>query len=89
AGHVHQMIHIELDGVTYLSMPSSGGHLRLSKKYEDGWFFAQTLADVHGKEVSLEIRELKAPQGQGRITTPRNWGMSGLAAQAEGRSPRQ
>src|SRR5947208_361314 len=33
AGHVHQLIRIELGGVVYLSMPSAGGHLRLSKAY--------------------------------------------------------
>ena len=38
AGHIHQMLHFELDGITYLSMASSGGHLRESKTYERGWF---------------------------------------------------
>jgi Icc protein len=82
AGHVHQMLHIEMDGVTYLSMPSSGGHLRNSKKYEDGWFFAYSLADVDGREVTLHIKELKPPHGQGRVTAPKDWGMLGLAVAA-------
>src|SRR6202042_2866172 len=25
AGHIHQMLHLELDGVTYVSLPSAGG----------------------------------------------------------------
>jgi 3',5'-cyclic-AMP phosphodiesterase len=29
AGHVHQMLRLELESVTYVSMASSGGHLRL------------------------------------------------------------
>ena len=45
SGHVHQMIHSNFDGITYLSMPSAGGHLRGTEKYEDGWFFAHT----HGR----------------------------------------
>ena len=39
AGHVHEMLHFTLEGIEYVSMVSSGGHLRASGKYEDGWFF--------------------------------------------------
>jgi 3',5'-cyclic-AMP phosphodiesterase len=46
AGHVHEMLHFEVDGITYLSIASSGGHLRGSKRYEDGWFFQHTLVTV-------------------------------------------
>ena len=28
AGHVHEMMHLTLDGVEYISAPSAGGHLR-------------------------------------------------------------
>ncbi len=78
AGHIHQMLHFELDGVTYLSMASSGGHLRESKSYERGWFFEHTLAKVHGDNVNFEIKELKPPYGQGRVTVPDDWGAAGL-----------
>ena len=78
AGHVHQMLHIDLDGITYLSMPSAGGHLRASEKYEDGWFFAHTLVEVRGADVSFQIRELPAPHGKARVTTPKDWGILGL-----------
>jgi len=82
AGHVHLMLHIDLDGVTYLSVPSSGGHLRNSKKYEDGWFFGETTVDVRGQDAGIQIRELKPPLGKGRVTTPQDWGRVGLAAAA-------
>jgi len=82
AGHVHQMLHLELDGVTYLSMPSSGGHLRNSRKYEDGWFFGQTAVDVRAPEAVFRIAELKPPLGRGRVTTLQDWGKVGLAAAA-------
>ena len=73
SGHVHQMIHADFEGVTYLSMPSAGGHLRASMKYEDGWFFAHTLVEVTDTEVRMRIKELNH-----RVTEPNDWGASGL-----------
>jgi Icc protein len=80
SGHVHQMLHVDLEGVMYLSMASSGGHLRASKKYEDGWFFAYTVVDVRGKDLDFQIRELKPPYGRGHITRPKDWGNAGIIA---------
>jgi 3',5'-cyclic-AMP phosphodiesterase len=73
AGHVHQMIHVELDGVTYISLPSAGGHLRLSGRYEDGWFFGHTLVEVNGNDVQFHIEDIG-----GRITSLSDWGTVGL-----------
>jgi Icc protein len=78
AGHVHQMLRFELEGVTYLSMPSSGGHLRLTKAYQDGWFFAHARVEASGPELDIRIEEVKAPPGQGRVTKAADWGMLGL-----------
>lgn len=78
AGHIHQMLHFELDGVTYLDMVSAGGHLRDTKQYERGWFFAHTFVGVEGDTAHFSIRELPAPFGEGRITQPSDWGSSGL-----------
>jgi Icc protein len=78
AGHIHQMLHVDLEGVTYLAMASSGGHLRLSKAYQDGWFFGYGLVDIHGKNIDFQIKEVTAPQGEGRITKPIDWGLAGL-----------
>jgi len=78
AGHLHQMLHFELEGITYVSMPSSGGHLRLSKTYEDGWFFGHARVAVNGRAIDFQIEEVKAPLGQGRITKAADWGMNGL-----------
>ncbi|MFL6354439.1 MAG: metallophosphoesterase family protein [Bryobacteraceae bacterium] len=78
AGHIHEMLHFKLDTVTYLSMPSSGGHLRGSKRYEDGWFFQHTLVTVQGKSVNFKIKELDPPFGRSRITQPADWGSLGL-----------
>lgn len=78
AGHVHQMLHLELDGVTYVSLPSAGGHLRLSGAYEDGWFFGYILATIQGKNADFQIKEITSPRGKGRISKLGDWGMAGL-----------
>uniref|UniRef100_Q01N63 Metallophosphoesterase n=1 Tax=Solibacter usitatus (strain Ellin6076) TaxID=234267 RepID=Q01N63_SOLUE len=73
AGHVHQLIHAELEGVTYFAAPSAGGHLRLSGKYEDGWFFGWTNVQVKGREVVFQVHSL-----DGQVTPLSNWGRAGL-----------
>jgi len=78
AGHVHQMLRLDLEGVTYLSMPSSGGHLRASGAYRDGWFFGRAVVRVNAKQIAVEIDELKPPHGEGRMTAAGDWGMLGL-----------
>ena len=78
AGHLHEMLRADLEGVRYISMPSAGGHLRGSKKYADGWFFGYALVMLDGHTVNMQIKELKAPYGQGRVNTPDDWGTAGL-----------
>jgi 3',5'-cyclic-AMP phosphodiesterase len=78
AGHLHEMLHFELEGVTYLSMPSAGGHLRASKRYEDGWFYGHTLVEDENGSLKFQIEEAKTPNGLGRTTTEREWGAAGL-----------
>jgi hypothetical protein len=78
AGHIHQMLQVEINGVMYLSMPSAGGHLRASKRYEDGWFFAHTLVEVHWGAAKFTVEEVNAPFGQGRRSRPSDWGTAGL-----------
>ena len=78
AGHVHEMLHIDLDGIRYISMPSAGGHLRGTKKYEDGWFFGYAVVEVNGRVTRIQIKELGAPFGRGRVTTADDWDAAGL-----------
>jgi Icc protein len=80
AGHVHQMLRFNLQGVTYLSMPSAGGKLRASEKYADGWFFGHALVAVRGADIDFQIEELKPPHGQGQVTKPTDWDMLGLVS---------
>jgi Icc protein len=77
AGHLHQMLDVDLEGVNYLSMASAGGHLRGTEQYRDGWFFGYALVDVRGQTVDLHIKELKPPFGQGRVTELRDWRKAG------------
>ncbi|MGI8958475.1 MAG: metallophosphoesterase family protein [Bryobacteraceae bacterium] len=78
AGHVHEMLHFQLDGATYLSIASSGGHLRSTKRYQDGWFFQHTFVTVRGNSVDFKIKELDPPFGRSRVTQPADWGPAGL-----------
>jgi Icc protein len=75
AGHLHQMLEVELDGVTYLSMASAGGHLRGSERYEDGWFFGYAVVGVRGNELGIQIKELG-----GRVSGPGDWRKVGAKA---------
>lgn len=84
AGHVHQLMYADLEGVTYLAMPSAGGHLRNSGQYDDGWFFGHALVEVTGSEVRFQIEELKAPHGQGRVSKPEDWTLLGRQRAAGG-----
>jgi 3',5'-cyclic-AMP phosphodiesterase len=78
AGHVHEMLHADLEGVSYVSVASSGGHLRASGKYEDGWFYGYSVVEVNRKHVDFRVRELSPPYGQSRANTLKEWGKSGL-----------
>jgi 3',5'-cyclic-AMP phosphodiesterase len=77
AGHIHQMLRFEIEGVTYLSMPSAGGHLRLDKQYDKGWFFAYTLVSVAGHSATFEIEEAAPPHGESRVSKLSDWGVAG------------
>jgi len=78
AGHIHEMLHAELEGLDYISMASSGGHLRASGKYTDGWFFGYAAVDVSANDTSFDIHELGAPYGQSRTSTLNDWGPAGF-----------
>jgi len=78
AGHVHELLHAELDGVSYVSLPSAGGGLRATKQYADGWFFGYTVVEAGAEGARFQVRELKAPYGLGRVSELKAWGKSGL-----------
>jgi hypothetical protein len=57
---------------------SSCRHLRASGEYKAGWFFGYTIVQIEGAAAQFTIHELKAPKGQGRVTSLGGWGMLGL-----------
>lgn len=73
AGHVHEMLHYQLEGIDYVSLPSAGGHLRASGQYKDGWFFGYVDVSVRNSTVDFQIHELS-----GRVNDLRDWGPIGL-----------
>jgi predicted phosphodiesterase len=82
AGHIHELLHTDLDGIRYVSMQSAGGHLRGAGKYEDGWFFGYTIVDVKAGHATFGVHELNAPFGKGRTTSLDGWGKAGLITPA-------
>jgi len=87
AGHIHEMLHYELEGVTYLSIASSGGHLRADKAYDKGWFFQHTMVYVKGDAVRFQFDEVSPPFGRARTTTLSDWGPTGLIAAGNSGKP--
>jgi hypothetical protein len=79
AGHIHQLLRFELEGIEYVSLQSAGGHLRASGQYKDGWFFGYTTVEIKNGSAAFRIHELKAPHGEGRVTALGEWGMLGLS----------
>ncbi len=82
AGHLHELLHYRIEDVDYISMPSAGGHLRASAKYEDGWFFGYATVDVRKDDVRKNQADIRIHELHGRGTprgTPVNdWGPVGL-----------
>ena len=78
AGHLHEMLHLELEGITYVSMASAGGHLRGSRAYQDGWFFGHALVTIDSRKLDFEIREAEPTHGMARRTELTDWGLLGL-----------
>ena len=68
-GHVHQFSRMEHDGVVYMVVGSSGGHLRghnPDTEFDKGWFFHHVEAQVTGTSVEMRVKEVGAPFGKGR-----------------------
>lgn len=65
SGHVHQLIRMKLDGVTYLAVGSSGASIsRGTDRGEgraQGWFYQHVLATVNGASATLKVKELGGP----------------------------
>jgi predicted MPP superfamily phosphohydrolase len=65
SGHGHQFVRANLDGITYLEAPSSGGKLK-GQGFAQGWLYGHELVTVKGSNVGITVTEIGAPFGQGR-----------------------
>ena len=68
SGHVHQYVREMLEGVTYLSAPSSGGKLK-GQGFEQGWFYGHVEVTIKGSNVEIVVKEIAPPLGEGRTVT--------------------
>jgi hypothetical protein len=78
SGHGHQLVHLELDGVRYLEIGSSGGSiergLKLGQGFKEGWFYHWIWVQVREGEVEMTVKEAT---GQGRMFRLNDWGPTG------------
>ena len=78
SGHGHQLVHLELDGVRYLEIGSSGGSiergLRLGQGFKEGWFYHWIWAQVRDGKVEFTVKEVT---GLGRVFRLSDWGATG------------
>ena len=78
SGHGHQLVHVELDGVRYLEIGSSGGSiargLRIGQGFKEGWFYHWIWAQVRNGKVDMTVKEVTPP---GRVFRLSDWGPSG------------
>jgi len=64
SGHLHFLLKMERDGVTYLQMGSSGA--KIEPDFEKRAFYQHALVEVRGGEVRITVHELGPPYGEGR-----------------------
>lgn len=78
SGHGHQLVHLELDGVRYLEIGSSGGSiergLKLGQGFKEGWFYHWIWVQVRDGKVEMTVKEAT---GQGRMFRLNDWGPTG------------
>ncbi|MBI2688489.1 MAG: metallophosphoesterase [Acidobacteria bacterium] len=74
SGHVHQLLHLQLDGVHYLQIGSSGGSmergLKLGQGFKEGWFYHWISANVQNGKVEMTVREVAE---NGRVFSLADW----------------
>lgn len=82
SGHIHQLSQYRLDGVLYLEVGSSGGHIdrglqaghqEYEQRFAQGWFFQWMSAEVDGEHIAFTIHELGPPFGKGRTIPLEKW----------------
>lgn len=81
SGHGHLFMRMELDGIVYLEVGSSGANLRgafqRGEGFPQGRFYHHVWVRVKGSKASFTVKEIGDPDGEGRMFRAENWGMNG------------
>ena len=81
SGHGHRFVHLERDGIVYMEVGSSGGTMRGKLKagegFAQGCFYHWVWGRVEGSKVSLTVKEIDGPLGQGRMFRADDWDEKG------------
>lgn len=81
AGHGHQFVRLQMDGITYMEVGSSGGNmtrgLLAGQGFNQGWFYHHAWVRVKGGQTHITVKEIGPPFGQGRMFDATKWGMNG------------
>lgn len=84
SGHLHRLLHYGRDDVRYVSIGSSGGTIASGKSrgegFANGWFYQYGVVEASAEGISLVVKELPAPLGEGRRVPIEDWQGNGLAA---------
>jgi len=86
SGHGHQFVRLELDGIAYVEIGSSGANIgeawKTGEGFAQGSFYQHALVEVIGPRVKLTVKELDAPYGKGRQFDAEGRGASSLSKPA-------
>jgi len=81
SGHGHQLVRIVRDGISYMEVGSSGGSinrgLRRGEGFAQGYFYHHVWTRVKAGKVSMAIKEIDGPLGQGRMFRAEDWDENG------------
>ncbi len=81
SGHGHVFVKRERDGIVYMEVGSSGGQMTgalvRGQGFKDGRFYHWVWGDVRGSKVSLSVKEIDGPMGEGRMFRIEDWDENG------------
>lgn len=81
SGHGHIFVKRERDGIVYMEVGSSGGTMNggliRGQGFKDGRFYHWVWGDVRGSKVSLSVKEIDGPMGEGRMFRIEEWDENG------------
>jgi predicted phosphodiesterase len=76
SGHGHQFVRMSCDGIPYMEVGSSGGHMK-GNNFAQGYFYHHVWGRVKGSKIELSIKELDGPAGKGRMFRADEWDENG------------